>query len=142
MNTLEDVRKLSETAYLFLNELDPGIQAGEYAIGDWVIVKVKDYDTKLRRDSLFESHVKYINVQYMIQGEEIITLAPVDSLTVCKPYDADKDIVFYSSSNLGADHLLKPGQPMIIQPREGHMPGVAIDRISEVKKAIVKIPAD
>ncbi len=51
----------------------------------------KDYDK-----TAFESHRRYIDLQYVITGEEKMAKTPVTLVTVNKPYDVAADIAYYT----------------------------------------------
>jgi YhcH/YjgK/YiaL family protein len=62
--------------------------------GERVLAIVQHYETIKTHAPTFEYHQKYIDVQYIASGEEIIGWAPIARMTVTEPYDADKDICF------------------------------------------------
>lgn len=99
---------------------------------------VSSYETKDREDARFETHERYVDIQLLIEGKEIISCAPRDSVQLITPYDPEGDITFYAGS--GCDISLKAGQFIIIYPHEAHQPCVAAGRRSTVRKIVCKIP--
>lgn len=60
-----------------LNEL----KVGNYEIdGDKVFAFVQEYTTQAAVDKRWESHEKYIDIQYIIDGEEVMGYVPIHSL--------------------------------------------------------------
>ncbi len=53
------------------------------------------YITKNTEDCLFESHKKYIDIQYMFEGDEIMEVENVSNLLVETPYKEDLDYAKY-----------------------------------------------
>ncbi len=138
---LEKVKKLSAAAYNFLDGFDPcEYEDGRHEICDGVYVNIETYVTYPREERKFESHEKYIDIQYMISGREIVTAAPVSDLEVCDPYDEERDISFYFNCLKGTDMLLNEGDFLIFKPGTAHMPCICIDKRESVRKAVIKVP--
>lgn len=130
----ENIQKGLE--WLRINDLDK-FSDGRYAIdGEKIFVNIQSYETK--RDALFEAHRKYIDIQYMIEGEEKIGVAKYSECKNEIPYDNIRDIEFLSCK---ADNyqLLKKDEFLILYPEDAHKPSIAIDNPNKVKKAVVKI---
>ena len=51
---------------------------------------MQSYETQTG-DWLFEGHRKYLDIQYVVSGEEVIGWAFIDRATVTVPYDPAKD---------------------------------------------------
>jgi YhcH/YjgK/YiaL family protein len=112
--------------------------AGKYEIkDDDVFYMVQTYDTKSPKDAKFETHHKYLDIQWMVQGEEIMGFQIESELTIDTPYDIEKDIAFYAGT--GQDIKVEQGRFAIFFPNEGHQPGVAIDTSKPVMKIVVKV---
>ena len=125
----------------FFSKYDQNIlAAGSYQLHDGVYVNVEEYITQNRKDRFFEMHKKYIDVQYIISGEEIITLCKPEVLIERTPYDINRDIVFFENQIEGMDYYLNAGRFLIIQNGIAHMPCVAVNNNQNVKKAVFKIP--
>ena len=130
-------------AFDFLRKVDNGWKDGRYEIdGDNVYAMVQRYTTKPADQGQFEAHRKYIDVQFLLSGRETILWAPIESLKeVTQPYDAEKDIVFFSDVPAVAPIHLAPSQFTILFPTDGHMPGREWDAPCEVTKVVVKVKA-
>jgi biofilm protein TabA len=141
-------------------ELDPGIQAGlrylKGLAGDFLadkplgysaktIIRGKGifamhqvYETKPVRQARFEAHRKYIDLQYIWEGAELIAVAPLDSLTTIVPYSRCKDIEFFRyfpSTSL----VMGPGVLALLFPCDAHAPCLVFKRRQIVRKTVVKI---
>ena len=62
--------------------------------GRRVFAIVQRYETVPSSAPRFEFHRKYIDIQYIASGGEVIGWAPAGRMSVSEPYDADKDICF------------------------------------------------
>lgn len=107
--------------------------------GDRLFALVSDYTTKPASELRFERHRRYIDLQYVVSGVELIGWAPVASLRA-DPYDAGRDIAFLDGQ--GSFVRMPAGQAMLLWPEDAHMPGVAAGEPAPVRKVVVKIAVD
>ena len=117
-------KTLWDKAFLFLKEHDlEKMVPGKYPIDstDW------------------ESHRKYVDLQYIARGKEKIGVAPVPQATVTKPYDEVKDVANYSSE--GQYYVAEPGTFFLFFPQDAHRPGIVVDGYNTVKKVVIKVKA-
>ncbi len=54
------------------------------------------YLTKARSDGFYESHRKYIDVQVVVEGDEVLELAEISRLTATQPFDTERDYFKYA----------------------------------------------
>lgn len=118
------------------------MENGRYEIlGDKIFVSIQDYNSKPLEDGKLEAHKKYIDIQYIIEGEEKIGVCDVEECSPSTEYDENKDIVFLDakdSNDVKFISLVK-GEHFILTPVAAHMPCIAVDNPSYVKKAVVKV---
>ena len=89
-------------AFLKNNDLNK-IAKGKYPIdGDNVFASVTTDSTKNFDKTNWESHRKYIDLQYVIEGEELIGVYPVSKATVTKEYDEKRESANYSAEGVHA----------------------------------------
>ncbi len=126
-------------AFRFLSEHNlKELSVGRTDISEDVYVAVSEYTTKDPEDALFESHEKYIDLQYIISGQEYIGLTNDQNIPVSSPYNAEKDIAFYNFSG-GKLLTATPSCYFIFFPDDFHRPCIKIDEKSTVKKIVIKI---
>jgi len=129
-------------AFAFLRS--PGIHQlpdGRIEIdGDRVFALVQRYETMMTDAPKFEFHRKYIDVQFIVSGVEVIGWAPAARMTVTDAYDADKDIGFgtVAKGNWTPLHL-QAGQLAVLWPEDGHAPKLANGVSLPVMKIVVKV---
>ena len=129
---MDDIRRLSKTAYDFLSNTDlKNLPLGRYYFENSIYANVEEYETKSRHQ--YESHRKYIDIQYIITGEENMLVDTLDHLTLKTPYDALLDRTFYFSNECRNEY-------MIFYPEDGHMPCLINGEPFYVKKIVFKIP--
>lgn len=111
---------------------------GRIELYNGAYIIAEKYRTKIV--SSFESHRRYVDLQIMLEGSEMIHLAPItDKLEIAKPYDADRDIEL-ETGEVKDSILLRAGECCFIEPQMAHMPGMVVNGIEEVKKIVVKLP--
>ena len=114
------------------------IEDGKYEIdGDKVYASVQTYETK--EDAKYESHRKYIDIQYMIKGKEKIGVTDLSNCKTCIEYDSARDLEFYDI-NCKEEYLnLNENEFLIFYPQDAHKPSISIEKPSIVKKVVVKV---
>lgn len=115
---------------------------GTYYLKNGIYFNVDSYSTKNRQTKLFESHKKYIDIQIILSGHEIISIKDINNLNICKPYILNNDVAFYLNEPADEEILLENGKALVLFPNDGHMPGISPnDGISEkIRKLVFKIP--
>ena len=112
------------------------IQDGRYEIDERLYANVQTYNTK--EDALFEAHREYIDIQYILKGEEKIGIVNYNNCKSEIPYKIEKDIEFLNSAD-GEWISLKEGEFMILYPQDAHKPSINLHEKSKVKKVVVKV---
>lgn len=105
--------------------------------GERLYVVVRTYQTKPLPECRWEAHKKYVDLQYLISGEELIGYANINELRNASQYDEDKDIYFLNGD--GAYKPIRPGEFMVFWPEDAHMPEVSKGSGCTVRKAVVKV---
>lgn len=145
VDSLENVkhyRSLSERikkGFEFLEEIDfDTIEPGKYNVeGDDIFAIVSEYDTKKHEDAKPEAHERYLDIQYIVKGEELIGYAPLEDQDIMIPYNADKDIVFYNAET--SPIKMSEGMFALFFPADIHAPCMMINESKSVKKVVVKV---
>jgi biofilm protein TabA len=131
-------------AFAFLKEADLAkLELRRHDLdGDNLFVMVSEYNTKKPEDARYEAHRKYIDIQYVVSGSELIGIAPLTSKEIqLQEYDPAKDIEFFSVKD-GKNSKATPAGFFIFFPENAHMPGLNADSIAPVRKVVVKIRID
>ena len=73
-----------------------GYEPGKYEIdGENIFALVSEYETRGKESSQFEAHRKYVDLQYMIGGEEWVGYAPLQEHVPSREYDDEHDYALY-----------------------------------------------
>ena len=116
------------------------LENGKYEIdGKNVYANVMTYTTLPWEEAKYEAHENYTDIQYVIDGTEVMTYAPVESLKPDGEYNVEKDVIKFDNANSGLQVICNAGDFMIFFPWDGHKPKSANGVPSFVKKVVVKI---
>jgi YhcH/YjgK/YiaL family protein len=127
-----------QKAFEFINDNDiSSLEDGKYEIeGDNIFALVQEYNTKDKEDAKLEGHIKYIDIQYINFGKELVGVAPLNEQAIVSN-DAEKDYAFYDGE--ASFIKLEKGMFAIFFPHDLHMPGIKINESTKVKKVVVKV---
>lgn len=125
-------------ALSYIKGLDVTIKCGKYDLKEGIYFGVDEYFTK--EYGLPEVHRKYIDLQYILDGEEIIHLANIQDCSKSLGYNPDKDIEFFENSINSKELVMKKGDWAVFYPDDAHTPQILLNKSSKVKKIVVKIP--
>ena len=125
-------------AFLEGNDLS-ALEAGKHLIKENdLFVNIQEAKGRTKEAAVLETHVKMIDIQVPIDGEETFGYTPLCDLPAFE-YNAEKDITKYGDTPSQTYVTVKPGQMIIFFPQDGHAP--CITDKSEIKKAIFKVKA-
>lgn len=129
--------------FAFLEQLAADAALGRHDIdGDAAFALVQRYRTRPVAETRFESHRRYIDIQYLVSGQEVIHWAALaDLATATQPYDAVTDVAFYPWPADPMPVRLQAGQFAILFPDDAHAPCCAWGDPAEVLKVVVKVEA-
>ena len=124
--------------FTFLRNTDlDAIASGKHDIeGDTLFALVQEYQTKPLNECKLESHKRYIDIQYMIQGEELMGVTTKNNQLVVEQND-EKDYTFYEGTTSLV--LVAQGMFTIFFPDDIHQPCVQVQSAAAVKKVVIKV---
>ncbi len=115
------------------------LQCGRHEVDkDNIYVNVDEYYTKT--ESRPEYHKKYIDIQFLVSGQENIGYCPLKEILINESFNEEKDIGF----GLGKVNYskLEKGIFMILMPQDAHQPCMAVNESQKVRKVVVKVKID
>jgi YhcH/YjgK/YiaL family protein len=100
---------------------------------------LSSYRTQAPEAKALEAHRRYLDIQVVLQGREILSWAPLERLTLKVPYSEAEDIAYYGDR--GMDVALEPGLFAVLFPHDGHRPGChpAGGQAITVRKLVLKV---
>ena len=133
-------------AFDFIENTDlKNLNPGKYEIeGKNIFALISEYQTKPESEGKLEAHRKYIDVQYVISGEERMGYAPLNKQEIIEKYKEENDIIFYKGEK--SFTKVEEGMFAIFFPVDLHMPGISTGNPpradSHVKKLVIKVRTD
>jgi YhcH/YjgK/YiaL family protein len=113
------------------------LPAGRHDIrGEQIFALAQDYITATDAKR-WEAHRKYIDVQYVASGIEMIGYAPLATLAATDAYDEANDGIHFEGT--GGAVIVPAGSFAIFFPQDGHKPGLVAGEPSKVRKIVVKV---
>jgi YhcH/YjgK/YiaL family protein len=134
-----------EKAFTFLKTNDLSkLETKRYDIdGDNLYATISEYITKDPATANFEAHRKYIDIQYIISGNEIMNSVPLSTTAreLVTPYDGTKDIEFMTIKNF-VNHRATPSNFFIFFPTDAHRTQLRDGSGSQVRKVVIKLKVE
>lgn len=108
--------------------------------GDNLFLLLNTYETHSPEGALCEAHQKYIDVMYMVEGEEIVYVKPTSQLcAVTKAYNPEIDALLAQTDTDATPVRLTTGSFIVLFPQDAHSPACCDNIPQTVKKIIGKV---
>ncbi len=126
----------------YLNNTDfMAIANGRYDVRDGIFALVQEYVTEPKAQRRPESHRDYLDIQYIVKGEEIMGYSYLnEACEVAENLLPEQDLIFYNKVGDEVDLILSAGMFAVFFPWDVHRPSVSKQRNTAVKKVVLKIP--
>lgn len=128
--------KYLEDAVHFINNSN-ALPVGRYEFNGGFLM-VQEGITNSIEECNFETHKKYIDVQYVLEGSEIMVWADKNELKCTAQYDQKKDAEFYEGKGTAIE--IKAGMSYIMFPNDAHKACCHVDMPNRYKKYVIKLP--
>lgn len=117
------------------------LESGVYELESNVKMHVNIYETGTEKGKILETHLKNLDVQIMIEGEEYIAFNNIHNNMIVEKIEKDNDLIIYSGKTL-FNVLLKNEDVLVLYPEDVHMPGLQVNKPAAVRKLVFKIPIE
>ena len=119
------------------------LSLGKHEIeGEKIFALVQEYITQNEEEKKWESHKKYIDIQLIVQGQEVMGYVPISYLNVEEDLRPEQDMIFYKETAKGSNIKFSNDEYAIFFPEDGHRPGCALDECSKIRKIVVKVACE
>lgn len=115
------------------------LEPGRYEGGEGWYYLVQSYNTKPVEQCRLEAHEKYVDIQWVLKGEERLDICQVEGLEAEEPYSEEKDVVFFKAPESLMQMVLTDGGYAVLYPENAHRPGRAVNESVPVRKIVVKV---
>ena len=100
-------------------------------------ILVQQGTTKPLDGAALEAHRKFLDIQYILEGQEVVGWAPVDTLLPESEFNTEKDVGKYIGSSTPI--TVPAGYCYVVYPEDGHAPGKHLDIPNDYRKIVVKL---
>jgi YhcH/YjgK/YiaL family protein len=107
--------------------------------GNKLFYIVQKYSTKPRNQGQMEAHKKYIDIQYVLDGQESIFVENISTCKLASAYSEKKDAAMYKMPKRFSEVFMSKGVFCILFPQDGHLPCCTAARKSKVHKIVFKV---
>lgn len=135
-----------DAAFDFLKREDlKTLKPGRYELtprGTYANIQELTTSKENPKKEAYERHEKYVDIQYMLEGEELIYISDMDSMKEkTKEYDAENDYELFSGSNAPRPVVMNDTTFVVAFPSDPHRPGLAPQgtKPAKAKKVVVKV---
>lgn len=136
----EDLMRATSPAQARLRAMARG-ESKKIELAHGAIAIEQTYETKPRAEGFFESHRKYIDLQLVVDGEELMEVVDLSRIAVREAYNPERDLVLFGDVPDASQLRVTPGLATIFFPVDVHMPTLRLRAApSLVRKTVVKIP--
>lgn len=129
-------------ALRFLRDRAAAEPDGRHDLEDGVFVTSRHFEPQPRDMRRYEAHIRYADIQCVLEGDETIYVRPPEGLAVEEDKLAGSDVVLYARPADGApeqDFVMRPGHFLVLCPEDAHKPE-CLTSAAKGRKAVAKIP--
>lgn len=144
LENFKNIHPRFSDAFEFLKKaVNEDYKDGNYEIdGKNIYAFISSYETKTESEVQFEAHNKYIDIQCVVSGTEVIGFESEKEVSLTQDYKDGNDICFYALNENYDKIALKKGEFVIVMTDELHAPCLSVENKPEnVRKIVVKILA-
>ena len=107
---------------------------------DGMFALEQKFYSKPRQECFLESHKKYIDIQLIVSGAELMECVDISKCTVENEYDSDRDLITYHDNQSMNKILLQDGDFGIYFPNDVHLGCQQYNEAQLCLKTVIKMP--
>lgn len=108
-------------------------------INEYFYLFTQEYYTNEMKGCFLESHKKYVDIQWIIEGEEEFKIADIEELNHEKEYLEESDVMLWKPKELMMRVVLRAGSYIVILPRNAYMVSGVNGENCNLKKIVGKV---
>ena len=110
---------------------------------DNIFINGVNYTSEAKPQGQLEAHRKYIDVMYVVEGEEKFFYKPIAEVkNITMAYDAEKECALAAIDPDAAQVRFCAGHFLVFFPQDGHLAAQLWDNPVKVRKFIAKVAID
>lgn len=119
------------------------METGVYEIqGKEIYAQVFDAQTDVVETKKPEVHEKFLDVQFLASGEEMLGFTPDTGKYEIDERIDERDLIFYKSVENEGFIKAVPGCFCVFFPFDVHRPAVCVDKPMKIRKVVVKVSTE
>ena len=129
--------------FQFVKENDlANLPLGKQVLGDDVTVNVQEYITRDPGNEQLEGHMRYIDLQYVVDGSELQGYAKIGTAAeTINPYNEKRDVAHFKVPVIEY-HVIRPSQFTIFFPDDIHITNIQYGEKAKVRKVVFKVAVE
>ncbi|MFW0696791.1 YhcH/YjgK/YiaL family protein [Aliarcobacter butzleri] len=135
---IQKLQDKSSKEYKSLENIKIG-DCNKIVLDESCFVLEQAYISKDKKDCFFESHKKYIDIQYIFYGTEIMEVENINNLEIIQEYNESLDYAKHAQSINSSSLLIRENELAIFYPSDAHMPCLKVDKNEKIIKAVFKV---
>ena len=89
--------KITEALDYIKNLDKSSLTSGIHEVNDEFFYNYMEYEAKEPTNSIYEAHKNYVDIQYIVEGQERVDVSFEEYMELDTPYDDQKDIMFFKN---------------------------------------------
>ncbi len=128
-------------AYLGGRDFSAMKEGERYEIdGSLCYATIMRYKTRPVEECVPEAHRRFMDILYMVEGEEYLGICPMSpDLVVRTPYDETKDVEFFEGLVPESIFHIAAGDFVMLLPKDVHRPFTMVEGPAPVTKVVIKL---
>lgn len=136
----DNLQERLEKAIEYISKLDfKKLNVGKYEVSLDFFYSVQEYVAFGENEAQYESHRKYIDIQWVYEGTECLYVSNISCMNPSDSYDDDKDVIHYHDNGNMTSMILNPGSCIILFPSDAHKPSKFQRKACVIKKVVGKL---
>ena len=138
---VRDIKRRVDAAVNYLQSIDVSLKdiGKKIKVNDDFYYNIQYYDTKSPDLCDFESHRKYIDIQFMVSGKECLEFSDISRLSVKQSYNENLDVMFWNLPENISKIVLSEGDYIVLYPEMAHRGAVICQKSEKVLKIVGKV---
>lgn len=106
---------------------------------DRIFASVQEYETAPEESNLWEAHRKYIDIQFIQSGHEMIGYSYIDHVKDFTAYNDEKDCLLATKADHAVFIDMLPDCFTILYPNDVHKPKCIAGQKMRIRKIVIKV---
>ncbi|RJT42189.1 YhcH/YjgK/YiaL family protein [Rahnella woolbedingensis] len=105
-----------------------------------IYAQILDLTTRHKAENRPEVHRRFLDIQFLAWGEEIIGVAAdCGTHKIAQSLLEERDIIFYQGMDNESEIIMTPGSYAMFFPQDVHRPACIHNSVSHIRKVVVKV---